>query len=193
MVGLNRRFYEVIRRGRDLLREHGGLRAIEVHMPEDLTRLSAHSARVRQQWQFANSVHLIDLFRFFGGEPSAVHVQNEVRSEVDRSYSALLRFRGGASGVYHARWFAPGGWRVAVYGDGVSVTFQPIECGTVHRSGREPEALAADIDARRFKAGLYGQAVAFASLMSEGRLPEDAADLDDYARSVELVARLTAP
>jgi predicted dehydrogenase len=192
MVGLNRRFYEVIRKGKELIDRHGGLRAIEVQMPEDLARVPAtHSARTRKQWQFANSVHLIDLFRFFGGEPAEVKVQNEVKSDSDRSYSALLRFRGGAHGVYHARWFAPGGWRVALYGDAIAVTYQPIERGVVLRPGKEPETLDAGVDGRS-KAGLHGQALAFASLLRTGRPAEGAADLTDYARSVDLVAQLTA-
>jgi predicted dehydrogenase len=193
MVGLNRRFYEIVRHGHDLVRESGGLRAIEVHMPEDLGRVPArHAPRALRQWQFANSVHLIDLFRYFAGEPASVTASNVVRSVRDRSYNGLVRFETGARGIFHSQWYAPGGWRVALYADDLSIVYQPIERAQVLRRGRGAEPLMPAGPDARYKAGLHGQASAFVRLVRDGRLPPGAADLADYARSVALVQRLTA-
>jgi predicted dehydrogenase len=193
MVGLNRRFYEVIGRGRDLVRERGGVRAIEVHVPEDPGRAPAkHSAATLRQWPFANSIHLIDLFRLFAGEPAAVTTSNVVRGGGDRSYNGLVRFESDARGVFHSQWYAPGGWRVALYADDLSIVYQPIERAQVLRRGQRAETLAPMGADARYKAGLHGQAAAFARLLRDGRLPEGAADLADYARSVALVQSLTA-
>ena len=192
MIGLNRRFYEVICRGRDLVAAAGGPRTIEIHMPEDVAAApSKHSPRTRAQWQFANSVHLIDLFRFFGGEPADVVTMNEVRSESDRSYNALIRFGNGTRGIYHSQWFAPGGWRLALYADDLSIVYQPIETAEVRRRGGPPAALCAEGPDARFKAGLWAQAEAFRDMVATGRMPQGAADLAEYARSVALVERLT--
>lgn len=193
MVGLNRRYYEVIRRGRDLIAAAGGLRAIEIHMPEDVAAVPAkHGARTRQQWQFANSVHLVDLFRFLGGEPVDVATMNKVSGDADRSYNALIRFESGARGLYNAQWYAPGGWRVALYANDLSIVYQPIEAGEVRRRGAAPEALRAEGHDAQLKAGLWAQAEAFRDLVTTGAPPEGSADLADYARSVALVDRLTA-
>lgn len=193
MVGLNRRFYEVIGRARDILAQAGGVRGIEVHMPEDLSRPTpTHAAITRQQWQFANSVHLLDLFRFFGGEVARVTTDNVVKDEADRSYNGLLAFENGARGLYNAQWYAPGGWRVAAYGDGVAAVLQPLEKATILRRGQQPELLEATGADTRFKPGLYAQAEAFAQLVRTSIRHPDAADLADYARSVALVDRLTA-
>ncbi len=192
MVGLNRRFYGVIRRGHKRMAERGGVRAIEVHMPEDLSQApEKHGARTRQQWQFANSVHLIDMFRVFAGEPDQVTVMNHVTNDADRSHNALIEFKDGARGIYNAQWYAPGGWRVALYGDGISVVYQPIEQAMILTHGRQPEILQPEGFDAKFKAGLYGQAEAFASLATDGHLPDGAADLKDYARSVTLIEALT--
>lgn len=192
MVGLNRRFYEVVRHARDILAQAGGARAVEVHMPEDLSRPTpTHAAITRQQWQFANSVHLVDLFRVFGGEVMSVQTDNVVISEVDRSFNGLVRFASGGRGIYNAQWFAPGGWRVAAYADGVTVVLQPIEQVSILRRGHPPEIVTASEHDTRFKPGLWGQADAFASLVRTGTLPPEAADLSDYARSVALVHDLT--
>jgi predicted dehydrogenase len=193
MVGLNRRFYEVIRRGGDLITAAGGLRAIEIHMPEDVAAVpSKHGARSRRQWQFANSVHLIDLFRFFAGEPAEIVTMNEVRDSADRSYNALIRFETGARGVYNAQWYAPGGWRVALYADDLSIVYQPIEAGEMRRRGAAPVPLLPEGPDLRFKAGLWAQAAAFRDLVATGRAVDGAPDLAEYARSVALVDRLTA-
>lgn len=192
MVGLNRRFYGVIGRARDMVAQAGGVRGVEVHMPEDLSRPTpTHAAITRRQWQFANSVHLVDLFRFFGGEVARVTTDNVVKDEADRSYNALLAFENGARGLYNAQWYAPGGWRVAVYGDGVAAVLQPLEKPTFLRRGQQPELIEATGADASFKPGLYGQAEAFAQLVLTGIRHPAAADLAEYARSVALVEQLT--
>lgn len=194
MVGLNRRFYEVIAEGRRLLAEAGGVRAIEVHMPEDMTRVpDKHAVRTRDQWQFANSIHLIDLFRLFAGEPTEITVRNRVGDRGDRSYGGLIGFAGGATGLYNAQWYAPGGWRVTAYSDDLAITYQPIERATLLRRGQEAAVLEPRNHDTRFKPGLFGQAEAFATLLRGKCLTEPAADLTDYARSVDLVDCLTRP
>jgi predicted dehydrogenase len=192
MVGLNRRFYEVVHCGLKQLSEAGQLRAIEVHMPEDVSRLpDKHSGLVRRQWQYANSIHLIDLFRFFAGEATQVIRQNKVSNDVDRSYMSLLRFSNGARGIFNAQWYAPGGWRVCLYADDIMLQFQPIEELTIRRRGQPAQVITATGPDKRFKPGLYNQALAFAALVRTGTLPYGAADLKDYARTVELTEKLT--
>jgi len=193
MVAVNRRFYEVIRRGKQILEEAGGVRFIEVHMPEDLRAVAdRYSGKPLENWQYGNSIHLLDLFRFFGGEIESVETNNTFGEYWDRSYSALLTFETGARGLYNAQWYAPGPWRVSVYADNVMVRFEPIEKASVVRGpGRQlSEILPEGADAA-VKAGLTGQAEAFAHLVRTGTLADGASDLADYFKSVELVAALT--
>lgn len=192
MVGLNRRFYEIIRTGKKLIDERGGARFIEVHMPEDIRPLvGRHPDLVLKEWAFVNSVHLIDLFRFFAGNADSVTSANRVRSDWDRSYASLIKFRSGATGIYHAQWYAPGRWRVAVHADSLSIVYAPIEQATVFHSGQAPEILAPQGPDLELKAGFHGQAEAFCALLEKGSLPEGAADLRDYSESVRLVADVT--
>ncbi|MEQ8963953.1 MAG: Gfo/Idh/MocA family oxidoreductase, partial [Coleofasciculus sp. C2-GNP5-27] len=190
MIGLNRRFYDVIRKGRDYVKNAGGVRAFEIQMPEDLSRLpDKHTSFTRQQWHFANSIHLVDLFRFFAGEPVDVITMNRCKDSEDRSYNALIRFKNETRGIFQAQWYAPGGWRVSLFADNLSVVFMPIETATVFRRGDKPLVLTPAAPDQQFKAGLFGQAEAFRELLKTGRLHECAADLNDYARSVKLMAR----
>lgn len=192
MVGLNRRFYEVINAGKMLIDEQGGARFVEIDMPEDVRSLAGHHPdSVLRQWAFANSIHLIDLFRFFAGDADRVTSANIVRSVWDRSYASLIEFRSGATGTYHAQWYAPGRWRVAVHADSLSVVYAPIEQATVFRAGQAPKSLLPQGPDSELKAGFHGQAQAFHALLASGSLPEHAADLRDYSESVRLVDDLT--
>jgi predicted dehydrogenase len=161
-------------------------------MPEYVSPLVDRVGReMVKQWQFANSIHLIDLFRFFGGEVHSVATNNVVNGVDDRSYSALLSFVSGATGIYHAQWYAPGGWRLAVYGSDISVVFQPIEQAVVMERGHDRFPIEAVGPDRRFKPGLYGQARAFVAAVMEGKRVNGVSNLADYVRSVELVDAMT--
>jgi predicted dehydrogenase len=193
MVGLNRRFYEVIGQGLAMAEAAGGVRAVEVHMPEDVARVpDKQSPRTKEQWQFANSVHMVDLFRLFGGEPETVDVFNDVVDREDRSYMGFIRFLSGAKGIYNAQWYAPGGWRLAVYATDLMLVYQPVEQLQVLRRGQPAEVIKPAGPDAEFKAGFYGQAQAFSELLRTGGLPAPGADLADYERSVALVDALTS-
>jgi len=194
MVGLNRRFYEVLRAGKKIVDEAGGARFIEIHMPEDIRAVEhLYQGKALHNWQYGNSVHLIDLFRFFGGEAAKATPHTTQRDWWDRSYCGIVDFESGARGIYNAQWYAPGPWRISVYARDVAIYFAPIEKGLVMRMpGRQTSELLPEGNDASLKAGFYGQAEAFVDLLRNGRMAEGAADLKDYLRSVELIRDLTA-
>jgi predicted dehydrogenase len=193
IVGLNRRFYEVLQKGKRMVDDAGGVRFIEVHMPEDTKALESRYDRATlDAWHFGNSIHLVDLFRYFGGEVSNVTTNNEVHNHWDRSYSSLISFESGARGVFNAQWYAPGPWRVAVYADDLCLMFAPIEQGVAISSpGRRREDIIATGPDTKFKPGFHGQARAFVSLIGGSEETGPAADLKDYLGSVDLMDKLS--
>ncbi len=194
MIGLNRRYYEILQRARTIISDAGGLRAIEVHLPERPANLpSTTVSRLRDRWAFANSIHMIDLFRFFAGEPEAVHSEITNPSSMERGCAASLRFANGAIGVFHSHWYAPGGWRLALYAENLSLVFQPIEQGIIARYDQQPAPLLPTGRDLVLKPGLAGQAAAFRDLVRDGNKDEHAVDLRDYCKSVSLTQALTEP
>lgn len=193
MVGLNRRFYEVIGRSRRLIEEAGGLRAIEIHLPEN-PRAAQHRFGEKEltTWAYGNSIHMLDLFRFLAGEVAQLHALNVERSWWDRGYSAVMSFEGGARGMLNAQWYAPGPWRLALYAEDLMIVHQPVEQATVLRPGRDAETIRPEGPDATLKSGFHGQAEAFARLLRGAAPDPRAADLAEYMRSVELVSRLTA-
>lgn len=194
MVGLNRRFYEIMQRGKALIEQRGGVTGIEIHMPEYIKPLETRYGRhVLESWMFGNSVHLVDLFRYFAGEPAEIDAARRQRSWHDISVVASLTFASNALGVFHAHWGTPGGWRVSVCAEDVQIVFQPVERALVWERGRQPAEWLPEGPDKELKAGLYGQAEAFGQLIRTGQIAAPAADLSDYLRSVELVSRIFFP
>ena len=193
MVGLNRRFYSIYRKAREVLGQAGGIRCVEVHLAENPAALAGrYPRRLLDNWHLANSIHLIDLYRLFCGEPAQVQTMNQVGELSDRSYHAMLGFPGGASGVYTAQWYAPSRWRLTLYGTDHSVQCQPAEKALHYTRERfEPFELTPDEDDVAAKPGLVGQARAFRDLVRTGMMHADAIDVGGYVKSVELAERLS--
>ena len=74
-VGLNRRFYSVMRAARAAIEASGHLFGIRIEAPEAIERARAagRTDDVLRHWVAANSLHAIDLLRHFGGDVRARH------------------------------------------------------------------------------------------------------------------------
>ena len=193
MVGYNRRHYSVFRQGMDVVCSRGPLMGVLIEGHERIARVrevSKHPAEVLARWLYANATHTIDLLRFFGGEPAEVTcVTHRYREPLGDQFGALINFEGGALGHYVAHWLSPGGWRVALYGDGVSVEFKPLEEGRWTDSSGQIRELIPSAEDRRFKPGFYGQLQAFCRLVRDG----DTASVESLAgahRTMLLVERM---
>ena len=194
-VGLNRRFYSVIASARRAVDESGCLFGIHVEAPEAIERARAagRSEHVLRHWVAANSLHAIDLLRYFGGDVRARHRVNRADPRsTENSMAALLQFESGAIGQYTAHWGSPGRWAVSVYGRGIKAVLTPLERGVLHRADGDEQSIAVDDVDVRFKPGFYRQLEVFLNqLRDRSKGPAPAADLADAARSMELAEWLS--
>lgn len=191
MVGLNRRFYSIFDDARKLIDQAGGIRGIEMQLTEFPSSLvGRYSQKALDGWHYGNSVHMIDLFRFFGGEVSKIQSMNDIIDTQDRTYLSLLKFKNGCNGIYNAQWYAASGWRLTLYANDLSIQFQPVEQATVYnRVGRSQLSPApSDIN---YKPGLVEQAKAFANLVDAGTIDERAINLVEYVKTQKLVEALS--
>jgi predicted dehydrogenase len=192
MVGLNRRFYSVVRRAREAVLEAGPLVSIRVEAPErfgEIKAMNAHPREVLAGWLYANGIHGIDLLRYFGGDISEVHaLASRWGEEQNNSFGALMRFEGGASGHYVSNWTSPGNWSVVLYGMDRRVALKPLERGVLtDEGGAETELPVDEVDAR-YKPGLYAQNRFFLDCVKEKReISYPASDLADAVKTMELI------
>ncbi len=196
MVGFNRRYYSVFHQGLEIIKRHGPLLGLRVEGHERMwlhrAAQPARSEAILSRWIFVNSVHTIDLLRFFGGEPRQVTAiaRRYLEPQADQ-IAAVMEFPGGAIGQYSAHWYSPGGWGVALYGQGVTVEFKPLEQGQWTDKNFKAHSIDPDEWDTRFKPGFYRQMQSFADMVRSGKSPWPAQDLGGSLQTMLLVQAMT--
>ncbi len=173
MVGFNRRYYSIYHKGMDIIRQHGALLGVFVEGHERMWKvkdLGKFSPEILAHWIFANSTHTIDLLRFFGGDAKNIHSVAHTCFQEARGdqFAAVMELSSGAIGQYQAHWYSPGGWRVVLYGEGVTVEFKPLEEGRwIDRSFVIHDIEPDELD-KKYKPGFYAQMSAWRDLVETG-------------------------
>ena len=196
MVALNRRFYSVMRRAREEILSVGPLVSVLVEGPERLGEVKAvgiHPPEIIAGLLFANSIHCIDLLRYFGGDVEHISATSSQWDEEQKnSFGALMKFENGATGHYIAHWMSPASWAVTLYGMGRRVSLNPLEKGTLIDSDRSERMLPVDDVDVKFKPGLYGQNRFFLDAVKERRpIAYPASDLADAAKTMRLIEAIS--
>lgn len=194
MVGFNRRYYSIFHKGIDMIRKHGPLMGIMVEGHERMwLRADRLAKNIRSQWIFVNSTHTIDLLRFFGGEPINMkaigHRYLEPRGD---QFAAIMETESGAIGQYSAHWYSPGGWRVVLYGDGVTVEFKPLEDGRWMDRDFKLHKIEPDQVDIKYKPGFFKQMQAFRKLVAEGDLQWPMLDLEGAYKTMQLAEKMSS-
>jgi predicted dehydrogenase len=194
-VALNRRFYESTQRVVAELVAEGAARFVFVQDQQDLdeARRAGKAQLVMDNYMYANSIHLIDLFRVFcRGEVEEVRVNLPWVPGRSGAVAASLTFTSGDTGIYVALWNLPGPWSVAVTVPAARWVMAPLEgLGVQRRGSRAVTTVEIPPGPDGVKPGLSAMA---GELMKAivGRshlLPT----LDDALRSTDLVRRIYFP
>ena len=196
MVALNRRFYSVMQRARDEIMSVGPLVSVLVEGPERLGEVKAvgiHPPEIIAGLLFANSIHCIDLLRYFGGDVEHVAAAaSQWDEEQKNSFGALLKFQNGATGHYIAQWMSPASWSVTLYGMGRRVSLNPLERGTLIDADRSETLLPVDEVDVKFKPGIYGQNRFFLDAVKQQRqIGYPASDLADAVKTMQLIESIS--
>ncbi len=198
-VGLNRRFYSSTLAGRAALLDTGDVLSVTVHADEDAGS-QWHNPKfppeVAARWIYANSIHALDLLRFFGGEVANVTPLRRRRALPNPdSFSALLEFESGAVGRAVADHFAPRGAGHR-YEARTATAVLRSESGfdrvILERRGQAPVAFELTGLDRRLKPGFPGESQAFLRAVRRG---EPAAfpsvTLDDAVGTMRMLDAIT--
>lgn len=198
MVGFNRRYYSIFHKGIEIIKKAGPLLGVFVEGHERMWQKrganTKFSSKELANWIYLNSVHTIDLLRFFGGEPSRVRTiahKNFGEARGDQ-FAAIMELESGAIGQYSAHWYSPGGWRVALYGDGVTVEFKPLEKGFWTDKNFVTHEIAPDEIDVKFKPGFYRQMEAFQNLIRGVKMQWPLADLESSYKTMRLAEQISS-
>lgn len=194
MVGYNRRYYSIFRKGLGLIKEKGPLLGIAVEGHERIWRVletNRFSKEVLNNWIYANSTHTIDLLRFFAGDVDDVKIFGQaVHEPQGDQFAAVFKFTNGALGTYQSHWHSPGGWRVTLFGDGITVEFKPLESGRwMGKDFVSHDIVPDEIDVK-FKPGFYQQLSAFADLVHGQKLGWPSLDLAGAYQTMAIAEKM---
>jgi predicted dehydrogenase len=196
LVALNRRFYSVMQRAREEILSAGPLVSVLVEGPERLGEVKAvgiHPPEIIEGLLFANSIHCIDLLRYFGGDVEQITATSSQWDEEQKnSFAALMKFHSGATGHYIAHWMSPASWAVTLYGMGRRISLNPLEKATLIDSDRSEKALPVDEVDVKFKPGLYGQNRFFLDAVRDRRsITYPGSDLADAVKTMQLIEAIS--
>jgi predicted dehydrogenase len=196
-VALNRRFYTVNQAARALV--NGSLATVTIEAHEDLTRMtkSRFSATdlplIMRRRAYANSIHALDLLRYFGGEVRDVYAASDAyENDFPDCVAAVLRYESGALGRVAMDYIGPGSHRFELRTVGMTVRSDGGFGGaTVLARGEAERRLEPDGDDRRYKAGFWKQDTAFLDAVLAGKQPAfPAVTLEDALGTMRLIDRI---
>jgi len=190
-VALNRQWIASTQGAIVGLREHDGPRFVKVQDQQSIAQAAAigHPPEVVRNWMFANSIHLVDYFRYLArGQVRRVDHLQPWKGERTEVLLARLEFTSGDIGLYEAVWHAPGPWAVTVTVPQRRWELRPLEQLTTQALGERPVAAAPAAWDAEFKPGfrLQAQHAAMAARGDASPLPT----IDDGLRTMRLVRAL---
>jgi predicted dehydrogenase len=161
-VALNRRYYASTRRVLAALGQSGERRFVRIQDQEDLEEAArgGYPANILQNWMYANSIHLTDLFRVFcRGEPVLVTNTRPWNPSEPGVVISHIRFDSGDEGLYEGYWNAPGPWSVSIVTPERRWEMRPLEQAFLQERGqRSLQPLELGKDDSECKPGLLAQA-----------------------------------
>lgn len=163
MVGFNRRFYSSIRIAlNDLQQREAERRYIRIEDQQSFAeaRKYRHPEDVVEKFMYANSIHMIDLFRVFGrGEVKNISSILPWKGEQSEVVLIGIEFSSGDYGLYQGLWRGPGPWACTVSTPSKRWILQPVEKVSFQNlNERQVQEMVIDTIDKDFKPGFYRQA-----------------------------------
>lgn len=171
-VALNRRHYNSTERVIGELNKVDGRRLVMIHDQEDaIEALNAgRPQKLVDNWMYANSIHIIDLFQVFA-RGQVAKMDHLIRWEPDNPFIVMTKveFESGDIGIYQAVWNAPGPWSVTISTPTKRFEMRPIERASFQNHGeRKLSEYPVNEWDQKFKPGLRQQAQRFINFLNTG-------------------------
>ena len=167
-VAYNRRFYSSLIAAQKIIQDDGGVSSFSFDFTErtDLVHQYVKNDKVKKNWYFANSTHVVDMAYFLCGYPEkwATYVTGTGEWHPEGTiFSGAGITKQGALFSYTSNWNSAGRWALEVRTKNQRLLFCPLEkLQTCKKGQMENEYLEIDdkLDVQ-FKPGLYLQTFNF--------------------------------
>ena len=190
MVGTNRRFYSIFHNALNFLNSNNlEIDSIYVEAPERFPDINKEkfSKNTKSHWMFVNSIHCIDLIRFFAGNVKEISSFSNDEKFVFNAIGVTdkdVRF------VYNSNWNSPGSWLIVLYAKQTKIIFNPLEKGIIIEKNESVELEPSKHDIS-FKPGFYSQLEYFIeNVVKLNKYPWPCSNLKDHKKSLDLIEKI---
>lgn len=191
MVALNRRFYSIFHKAINLIKKNDEILNIVIEGHERFWKIKDKvNKKVRNKWLFVNSIHTIDLIRFFGGEIKNIKLEKKGINEKYDQFYLLIRFKNNNHGIYYSNWYSPGGWSIKLFSKKYTVIFNPLEEGKIIDRKLNEKKIVPNKEDRIFKCGFYSQINFFKKLVLYKKLEWPAQSLIDMRETYKIIDKM---
>ena len=192
MVGYNRRFYSIFDKGLKEIYKRGKLLGVSIEGHERFWKINnIITSKERKNWIFSNSIHTIDLLRFFGGEIKKMYsLKKKLYEKNGDQFNSIFEFSSGVIGNYVSHWYSPGGWSVKLYGEGITIIFNPLEEGFILDSNFRAHKINPIKEDKKFKAGFYNQMKCYINMIIKDKLEWPGQSLEDSFKTTKIAKKL---
>ena len=189
-VGMNRRFYQsCLHAKKSLDSSNSESRFVHIRDQESIEgAIEIGQPRlVAENYMYANSIHLIDLFNFFcRGKIKRINHILPWNGPGTTLVLCCIQYDSGDVAMYEGIWQGPAPWSCSITTKSNRFLMEPIEHLQVQKAGERQKTSMElpDID-NKFKAGIFEQARNLICAM-KGQ-PSDSVTIDQSLESMELV------
>ena len=186
-VAYNRRFYAATEKAMEIIEEDGGVQSFNFEFTEwsHVIEPLPYSKKVKENWFFENSTHVVDLAFFLGGVPKEIncYTSGSLNWHANASvYAGAGISDRGALFTYGANWAAPGRWAVEILTSKHRLYFRPMEKLSIQKSASvkvDSVNIEDELDLR-FKPGFYKQTESFIYEIYDGKKKKIQDQLRDW-------------
>ena len=105
-------------------------------------------------------------------------------------FSLSIKFKNNIVGTYIANWYSPGGWTVKLFGNGITVKFDPLEEGYWYGKNMITNKIIPDNKDLIYKPGFYYQMIEFRNLLDTGVLNWPGQNLQNIMNTFLLIKKI---
>ena len=191
IVGFNRRYYSVFEKGLRIINKKGGIKAINIEGHERFWKIKNNKkTNILNNWIYVNNIHVIDLIRFFGGDVKKfINTSKNFFEKFNDYHSVTIDYESNIIGNYTSYWNSPGGWSVKLFGDGITVVFDPLEKGYWMGKNLKKHLILPNKKDINHKAGFFKQMQVFKDLINLKKI-KNISDLESSYKSMFLAKKL---
>lgn len=169
-IAYNRRFYTSTIRAKQIIEKDDGVKSFTFEFTEwpHIIEKLPKSKKVKENWFFHNSTHIIDLAFYLGGRPLELNCYSKGGLKwhpIASVFSGSGISKTGALFSYHSNWDSPGRWNIEILTTNYRLIFKPLEKLKIQKRASiniEDVSINDEIDVN-YKPGLYRQVEAFLS------------------------------